>query len=169
MKRVLFTLSLSLALPLAAAPPGPPPLSDSRWAIGAIYARQDAAFGHRDVGGALYGCAPNYHEIHTEPGVRGMTFSLAQLRPMIQATLRPARAASRQTLIERITLTPGGATVRVTQHLTVSMRDPKSAKYGTVLTNCVSEDTWVRGKKGWQETRSVVLSGRTKVFIHNVK
>ena len=37
--------------------------------------------------GVLAGCAPDFHEVHTEKKAQGMSFTLAQLRPMIQSTL----------------------------------------------------------------------------------
>ncbi len=161
----LFALALILGLsPTVAASPSS--VTDAQRAIQAIYARQDAAYAHKNVAGALYGCAPDFREVHTEPKVHGMSFTITQLRPMIQSTLVLSRRASRRTTIRKITLNPTGAVTIIGQHLSAYMWNPKAGKYGKLLTDSVASDTWVKGKGGWQEKQSVVLSGRTKVFIH---
>jgi hypothetical protein len=169
MKPIFLTLLLCGTSSLIAAPNTPSPAMDAQASIQAIYNRQDAAIARHDQQGVLAGCAPDFHEVHTEKKAQGMSFTLAQLRPMIQSTLYFAKYAKRKTVIEDITFASGGVTVKVDQHMTLWMPVPKKHKYGQVIVDTKSADTWVKGKNGaWQDKQSLVLAGQTKVLLHKM-
>ena len=167
MKVFFRPVLLCLALPLMAAPRRPSPAREAQAAIQAIYDRQAAAVARKDEGGVLAGCAPDYREVHTEPEVRGMSFTVAQLRPMIHSMLFFARTATRRTTIEGISFLPGGVSVTVHQHMVVWMHVPKQHKDAQIFVNTVSTDTWVKGPGGWQEKQSLILSGQNTGYLYD--
>ena len=126
MKTVFLAACLCGASPLMAAPPVLlAQLRMPRKPFGPFTpARMPPSPGRmsRDV---LFGCAPDYREVHTEPKVRGMSFTVAQLRPMIHSMLFFAKTASRKTVIQEIAFTSGGTTVTVKQHMVLWMPVPK--------------------------------------------
>jgi hypothetical protein len=138
------------------------PTSDARKSIQAVYDKQNAAGSRLDASGNLVGHAPDFISIDA----KGRHWNLAHEQQTTREMFAAMHSFSGATTIQKIAVTGGIATVRVSEHVATVLTDPNTNKTAHLVYDGTSTDTWKKGGKGWLLTRSKVISEHGTVDGH---
>src|SRR5437016_6985916 len=123
---------------------------DARKAIQAAYKKFDTALSHKDRAGFLSIYTSNFEQV-SEKGVK---MPLQQIQQMSVQLFAMARSINVSTVVQSIAVKGNAATARVKSHAMVVLTNPQTKKTGTMTTDEVSDDIWVKTAKGWLQKHS---------------
>jgi hypothetical protein len=121
----------------------------------AIYAKLATAFAHKDAATLSKFLAANY----TASGPDGkVVMDRAKRVEDLNAQFSHLSNIRWTPTLNSFKRTSSGTVVSISTHMTATIVDEKKKRHAFVF-NGRSEDTWAKGKSGWQEVHVKVLSG----------
>lgn len=129
--------------------------ADARKAIAAAYAKMNAAAAKKDADGIF----ALHTEDYTETDVKGKKHTIAELKQQLPQIFRLAKSIKANTVIDSFSLKGSKAVVVNHDHSQIVLQNPQNPEQtATLVVDSKSEDTWVKGPKGWQQKLSKSLS-----------
>ncbi len=158
MPRMPFYLAILVAVALvsagdlrlnAAAAPG-----SVKATLQKIYDAQDMGSERKDEAKMFFGCASDFINID----LHGKSHTLAQEKSAFESMVPYLRSVQIRTRVLSVTLKGATATALTTQHVGLTLANPKTGETIPSTVDGTSSDTWIKTPAGWRETASRTIT-----------
>ena len=119
-----------------------------------IYDVQDAGSEKKDEAKMFFGCAPSFVDIDRH----GKTRTLAQEKASFEQMVSFLRSVQIRTRVLSVSLKGATATALTTQHVVMTLANPKTGERVPSTVDGTSSDTWIKTADGWRETASRTIT-----------